>query len=173
MLDQPPGPQDAIVANKGLAWDSRALTCNDTGGNNGFAMITHVFFLWTKYLRILEPELGLCVQNRWWTILFWFRIYNSCKDPHKNGIWEVPRMADDVCFIAVKCKLRDMNIVNPIAIFPLINLRLRINWVTDWLAEWTFQIIQHHGLDIENSWKFLVNQSGADSIHWNIWIFSS
>ena len=29
-------------------------------------------------------------------------------------------MAEDVCFIAVKCKLRDMNIVNPIAIFPLI-----------------------------------------------------
>lgn len=29
-------------------------------------------------------------------------------------------MADDVCFIAVKCKLRDMNIVHPIAIFPLI-----------------------------------------------------
>lgn len=84
-----------------------------------------MFFLWTKYshicfLRILEPELGLGVQDRWWNILFWFHIYNSCKDPHKNGIWEVPRMADDVCFIAVKCKLRDMNIVHPIAIFPLI-----------------------------------------------------
>ena len=88
--------------------------------------------------------------------------------PTKKDIWEVPRMADYLFLTAVKCKLRDRNRVNPVATFPVIlkathqlgdRLTGRVD-VPDHPASWLWH------------WKFLVNQSGATSIHWFFFILT-